>query len=250
MPGIYDIILQLRGVPFLEEDCPFGARHANIRARNIMSPGGVVSLKSQIKVQDLVDALREHTHSDFPVTDVEDGSLIGMISRIDCLALLTQKRIFYSNSEEPVQDGTREFIRADSMQSNDSNSDSVEDVTLTYLELDQARPRHPNIPTGDEIGANLTAQDCQLYLHLTPYMQIAPITVHGHGSAERAYEIFRSLGLRTIVVVDNRSRPIGIIKRHQLALLEEIGHSEHKVARQKQKSFVYRKGSGFKNQFE
>ncbi|KAL7496236.1 hypothetical protein ACHAWT_005885 [Skeletonema menzelii] len=247
MPGIYDIILQLRGVPFLEEECPFGARHANIRARNIMSPGGVVSLMSQIKVKDLVGVLREHEHSDFPVTDVENGTLIGMISRIDCLALLTQKRIFYSNAEEPVQDGTREFIRTESMESYDS-TDSVEDATLTYLELDQAR--HPNVPTGDNIGANLTAQDGQLYLHLTPYMQIAPITVHGHGSAERAYEVFRCLGLRSIVVVDNSSRPIGIIKRHQLALLEEVGHSEHKVARQKQKSFVYRKGSGFKNQFE
>ena len=32
-PGIYDIILGLRNVPFLEESCPEAPTHANIRAR-------------------------------------------------------------------------------------------------------------------------------------------------------------------------------------------------------------------------
>lgn len=242
MPGIYDIILQLRGVPFLEEECPLGARHANIRARHLMSPEKVVPLSSHIKIKELVEVLREHTYAEFPVTSAEDGALIGMISRIDCLALLTQKHIFDASVEHNVFS-----VRQASLM---ETEDAVES-TLTYLELDQARPRHPNIPTGDNIGADLTAQDNELYLHLTPYMQIAPITVFGHGSAERAYEIFRCLGLRSIVVVDNHSRPIGVIKRHQLALLEEVGHCEHKVARQRQKSVIYRNaGAGFRSQFE
>lgn len=259
MPGVYDLILQLRGVPFLEEECPLGARHANIRARHLMSPEKVVTLSSHIKVKELVEVLREHTYEEFPVVSVEGGALIGMISRIDCLALLTQKQIFDASVEhnvlhvksvkEPVEEGTRVSIREASLLELESG-ESAEEVTLTYLELDQARPRHPNIPTGDNIGADLTAQDNELYLHLAPYMQIAPITVFGHGSAERAYEIFRCLGLRSIVVVDNNSRPIGVIKRHQLALLEEVGHSEHKVARQRQKSVIYRKGAGFRSQFE
>lgn len=255
MPGIYDIILQLRGVPFLEEKCPLGARYANIRARHLMSPEKLITLSSHIKIKELVEVLREHTYAEFPVVSVEGGALIGMISRIDCLALLTQKQIFDASVEhnvfdvkEPVQEGTGVSIREASLL---ESGDSVEEVTLTYLELDQARPRHPNIPTGDNIGADLTAQDNEFYLHLAPYMQIAPITVLGHGSAERAYEIFRCLGLRSIVVVDNHSQPIGVINRHQLALLEEVGHCEHKVARQRQKSVIYRNaGGGFRNQFE
>lgn len=70
------------------------------------------------------------------------------------------------------------------------------------------------------------------HTHTLPLLQ-------GHGSAERAYEIFRSLGLRSILVVDKHSRPIGIITRHELALLEEIGENEHKVKQKKRSTLLY-----------
>ena len=51
--------------------------------------------------------------------------------------------------------------------------------------------------------------------------------------------MFRNFGLRSIVVVDKHSHPIGIITRHGLALLEEIGEHEEKVEEKKIETFLY-----------
>ena len=205
-PGIYDIILQLRGIPFLEEQCPVGASHANIRARNIMSPS-VASVGTSIQIKDLVHTLRTHHGcSDFPVVDSGvggGGNLVGSISRRQLLAVLSQKKLFYREGGECE--------------------------VLSYSEIDSVLPSLDKMPTGDDIGADISPEDEQKFVYVAPYMQIAPVSIHGHGSAERAYEMFRSLGLRTVYVVDKQSRPIGIIKRHELARLEELGHLEHEI---------------------
>jgi len=211
-PGIYDVILQLRGVPFLEEECPVVGRNANIRARNVMRKN-VVTVCAEMLVKDLVGILRSNNDPDFPVVDKQDGSLVGKISRIDLLALLSQQKVLVSMGED--------------------------EVVLSYSELDEARPDPRHLPTGDEIGEHLSHDDELKYVYIAPYMQIAPMSIQGHGSAERAYEIFRSLGLRSILVVDKHSRPIGIITRHELALLEEIGENEHKVKQKKRSTLLY-----------
>ena len=151
-PGIYDIILQLRGVPFLEEECPIPARHANIRARNVMSKN-LKTVSSEMPVKDLVDILRSYDYSDFPVVDKQDNSLVGMISRVDLLAVLSRKSIFFSVGDNHG--------------------------VLSYSELDQARPDPRDMPTGDEIGAELTPEDELKYVYIGPYMQIAPMSIQG-----------------------------------------------------------------------
>ena len=151
-PGIYDIILQLRGVPFLEEECPVPARHANIRARNVMSKN-LVTVCAEMLVKDLVDILRSNDYSDFPVVDKQDKSLVGRISRVDLLAVLSQRSIFYSMGEEHG--------------------------VLSYSELDQARRDPRDMPTGDEIGSELTTEDEAKYVYIAPYMQIAPMSIQG-----------------------------------------------------------------------
>ena len=90
---------------------------------------------------------------------------------------------------------------------------------------------------------------CINFLHTNDFCLCPDIL--GHGSAERAYEIFRSLGLRSILVVDKHSHPIGIIMRHELALLEEIGENEHKVEEKKIETFLYSQSQRHLNaQFE
>jgi len=215
-PGIYDILLQLRGIPFLEESCPTGARHANIRARNVMS-AGVTTIGTTMLVKDLIGVLTRHSYSDFPVVDsAGDGALLGSISRVDLSALLSKKELFFAKGE----DGG----------------------LLTYDELDKARTKSKGMTAGD-IKKGLTADDEEKFIYLSPYMQIAPITIHGHGSAERAYEIFRSLGIRQLLVVDKHSRPIGIIMRHELARLEEIGEDHHHIEKKQRETMLSRRSS-------
>lgn len=230
-PGIYDIILQLRDVPFLEEECPEGARHANIRARNVMKTG-IVTVGTQIKVSDLVKILRRNDFSDFPVVDRDangcgEGTLVGSISRVDLIALLNRRDIFFRREDES----------------------SIEDKSLSFSELDCARPKLP-LPQPKDIGRDLTFEDERKYVHLSPYIQIAPHTFDGHGSAERAYEMFRCLGLRSLLVVDKRFRPIGIITRHELVLLEEVGMTEHTMEEIVTNSVIYTNISDLREQFE
>jgi len=232
-PGIYDIILQLRDVPFLEEQCPEGAMHANIRARNVMKTG-VITIGTQVKVSDLLKLLRAHDFSDFPVVDRDanghgEGALVGSISRVDLLALLSRPDIFFPPETES----------------------SIEDKALSFSELDSARPILP-LPglEAKNIGRDLSAEDKKKYVHLSPYIQIAPHTFDGHGSAERAYEMFRCLGLRKLLVVDKRFRPIGIITRHELVLLEEIGVEKETITAKSMRSVIYTNLSDFKDHFE
>ena len=215
-PGIYDILLQLRGIPFLEESCPTGARHANIRARNVMN-AGVTTIGTTMLVKDLIGVLTRHSYSDFPVVDsAGDGALLGSISRVDLLALLSNKELFFAKGE----DGG----------------------LLTYDELDKARTKSKRMSIED-IKNGLIPDEEEKYIYLSPYMQIAPITIHGHGSAERAYEIFRSLGIRQLLVVDKHSRPIGIIMRHELARLEEIGEDHHHIEKKQRDATISSRSS-------
>jgi len=236
-PGIYDVILQLRGIPFLEEMPPAAVRHANIRARNVMQSGGkngIVTLGMHMHVGELIAVLQKHVFSSFPVVDSEgDGALVGQISRVDLFALLSRPDIFYAKEGEDV----------------DENED--DDLTLDFAELDRARSSYASAVTmpPEEIGKDLTDEDKAKFLHLAAYLQVAPHTFDGHGSAERAYEMFRSLGLREIIVVDKTSRPIGIITRHELALLEEIGH-EHVAKKKKEEVDLYMAVSDFDQHFE
>ena len=97
------MILQQRDVPFLEEKCPESTRHANIRARNIMKTD-LVLLGLQVKVAELVDVLTQHSYSEFLVVNRdanEQGpfTLIGLISRVDLLALLRCGSVSYANGE-------------------------------------------------------------------------------------------------------------------------------------------------------
>ena len=48
---------------------------------------------------------------------------------------------------------------------------------------------------------------------LTPYVNTSAVTVPQNFSIERAYLIFRSMGLRHLTVVDNNNRIQGIVTR-------------------------------------
>jgi len=215
-PGIYDIILQLREIPFLEEEPPDGAKHTNLRARNIMRTD-FVAIPSPIKVGQLLSILKSCDDVDFPVVAHQGGPLVGSIERPELIALLTRREIFYNPDLEGKAEGDGED-------------------TLTYTELDAARREARDV--GPE-GIKLEAGDAEKMLRLSTYVQIAPHTFEGHGSVERAYEKFRTLGLRSLLVLDGASRPIGVISRHELHLLEEVGMAEEVVKTRRRESCHY-----------
>ena len=100
--GIYDAILDLKGIPFFEESPPEFAKHASLRARHIMSPHPLVLMYPEVKVSALVDTLKEHSCEEFPVVDLSRGdALVGVVARAHIMVMFNHKGVFYDQDDCP-----------------------------------------------------------------------------------------------------------------------------------------------------
>ena len=70
-------------------------------------------------------------------------------------------------------------------------------------------------------------------------MEIGHYTIQQHVSVERTFEMFRTLGLRDLVVVDAYGRPVGVVTRYDLKLLEEVGMDENHLSRKRENVGAY-----------
>ena len=94
--GLYDIHIQLAGVPLLGWEPP--PLSANTYASEVMSHP-VVTLNPMETVGNIVDVLKSTTHNGFPVTDQPDpaatgrtfGKMRGLILRSELITLLQHK---------------------------------------------------------------------------------------------------------------------------------------------------------------
>lgn len=205
--SIYEQLLMLKDIPFLEEESPAALTHRMLHARDIMASRPFVKLPSEVEVAHLVQTLNDYgSHGQFPVLHGE--RLIGMIAQSDLLVLLTHKGLFYSKTEK--------------------GSDlPATHQTITHSELRKIYPDTLNL---EDVEASLTEEDKSRYLDLSPYVQIAPYTFDAHGSAERTYELYRTLGLRSLIIVDNKAQPIGEIRRRDLYSFQEEDTEKMKTA--------------------
>lgn len=217
--GIYDQILQLKGLPFLEEMPPeFIQANSSLRARDIMSQEAGVSLFPEMKISALIEILRGVGGANYEyqvVSPLHNEALIGTIRKSHIIYLLQHKELFYTLN--------------DSDDEHAANKNSRPGKALKYDVLLQDDPRLPSLDVIER--DHLNQDDLNKYVDLSPYLQIAPHTVDGHCSAERAYESFRMIGLRNLLVFDQNHKPIGVIKRSDLFILEDcsIEQEEDKV---------------------
>jgi CBS domain-containing protein len=66
------------------------------------------------------------------------------------------------------------------------------------------------------VRALLSEDDLQCVLDLRPFLNATPFTVHVHAPLARVYRLFRGLGLRHLVCVDDAHDVVGIITRSSL----------------------------------
>ncbi len=88
----------------------------------------------------------------------------------------------------------------------------VDNVPMPWEQLEEFYPNAP--PEEEDLGLTLLLQEADMLIDLTPYYQIAPHTFHRDGSAERAYELFRSLGLRYVILAYSCTSFIPMLKRN------------------------------------
>ncbi|KUF99602.1 hypothetical protein AM588_10009871 [Phytophthora nicotianae] len=207
--GLYDIHIHLNHLPFLEFDPPYYARF--LRAINIMSspPKCVPHIA---KVGEIYDVLKNCNHGGFPVIIPrnQDGPISGgkrksprfsgIIYRHH-LAVLLQRKDFFIEKPEP-------FVRTPA---SDTTLLYNDQYALSYRDMEGSYPRYPSIN-----DIQLDEEERDLWMDLTPYMNPTPHTVQEQTPVPRAFRLFRSLGLRHLIVLNRRNEVRGVITRKDL----------------------------------
>ena len=190
---------------FLSENILF----RGLKAKDIMSTP-LVSLQPELLVKDAINYLEQYEFADFPVVDPKRNFvLLGIISRSILLQILNHKELFYKKEQK----------------------NNHKAFTFEYMrEQLQRKNKMPSIQTiKDYIDDNEDLLSSMI--HITPYINITHYTFDRLGSAERAFEIFRTLGLRSLIVTGElEKRPLGVITRKDLYMLQEFGFNHHNIA--------------------
>ncbi|XP_069557553.1 H(+)/Cl(-) exchange transporter 7 isoform X1 [Brachyistius frenatus] len=190
--GLYDVHIKLQSVPFLHWDAP--ATSHWLTAREVMS-SPVTCLNRIEKVGTIVDVLSNTStnHNGFPVVvqvsdNDEPAKLCGLILRSQLIVLLKHK-VFM------------ELARSR--------------LTQRKLQLKDFRDAYPRFPPIQSIHVSQDERECMM--DLTEFMNPTPYTVPQETSLPRVFKLFRALGLRHLVVVDDENRVIGLVTRKDLA---------------------------------
>ena len=169
--SIYEIILHLKGLPFLEANPEPWMRNLTVGELGDAKPP-VVTLRGVEKVANIVDALRNTTHNAFPVLDGDATELHGLILRAHLVKVL-KKRWFLNEKRRTEDWEVRE--------------------KFTPVELAE---REDNF---DDVG--ITSSEMQMYVDLHPLTNTTPYTVVQSMSVAKALVLFRSVGLRHLLIV-------------------------------------------------
>ena len=220
-----------------------------MRARDIMSRGGVVKVSGVERVERVEALLRDTTHNAFPVVDVplsvkrRKVSMQRSLSQVpeseeaaaaaDSTGVagtvylgLIQRRHLQHSLQRSQHFATREQAIEDVV----GRDSRVRDVSVagrpagfsptiaalrsqsisSWLSFPFSLSSHQQPPpiSGESSG----------YVNLHPYVDAGVYMVSEETTARRVWSLFRSLGMRHIVVVDTRHLPVGMITRRDLIM--------------------------------
>ncbi|XP_033630526.1 H(+)/Cl(-) exchange transporter 7-like [Asterias rubens] len=191
--GLYDIHIELQSVPLLNWDPP--PLSTNIHAMEVMAHP-VTTFNVIERVGRILEVLKDtkSNHNGFPVVDpyVPDsmtfGVFRGTILRSQLIVLLKNKAfsVWPSGNDPGVS-----------------------------LDIEQFRDDYPRYPDIRKVHITELEKDCMI--DLRQFMNPSPYTVSKKASLPRIFRLFRALGLRHLVVIDDANRVIGIVTRKDLA---------------------------------
>ncbi|KAM4697562.1 LOW QUALITY PROTEIN: H(+)/Cl(-) exchange transporter 7 [Rhinophrynus dorsalis] len=189
--GLYDLHIKLQSVPFLHWEAPVTSH--SLTAREVMSVP-VVCLQRREKVGIIVDILSDTStnHNGFPVVEnsvdsSQPSRLCGLILRSQLIVLLKHKV----------------FVERENMS-----------LIQRRLKLKDFRDAYPRFPPIQSIHVSQDERECLMDLS---DFKPTPYTVPQEASLPRVFKLFRALGLRHLVVVDNHNRVVGLVTRKDLA---------------------------------
>ncbi|GLJ18589.1 hypothetical protein SUGI_0331050 [Cryptomeria japonica] len=199
--SIYDQIVHLKGLPFLEANAEPYMRH--LTAGDVVT-GPLVTFSGIEKVGNILRVLKSCTHNGFPVIDEPPFSeapvLCGLVLRSHLVVLL-KKKLFLPSQAFSSADFSQQF---------------------TYVEF--AKPGSGKGIKLEEI--EISADEEEMFVDLHPFTNTSPYTVVETMSLAKALMLFRQVGLRHLCVVPKSSgRPpiVGILTRHDFMAEHILG---------------------------
>jgi len=173
-PSIYESILELKGLPFLEAKPEPWMTGITVGELADVKPS-LVTLRGIEKVSHILDVLKNTTHNGFPVIDddMEDKiELRGLILRAHLLGVL-KKKWFLEKPRKTEEWEVREKFTSIELAERDIDIDHVE----------------------------ISDQEKEMYVDLHPFVNKTPYTVAEDMSVAKAMMLFRQLALRHLLVV-------------------------------------------------
>jgi len=190
----------------------------------------VIFFRPVEKVATIVDVLESCHHTTFPVVDTDDENILfGTISRNVLCSLLKQRSF-----GRPIVDANGASILSDYIVVHGEKF-----VPITeYNRVEESYPKYPSVK-----DIRIASEDRELLVDLRPYTNTAPISVQETASVnvsttawtfaplstsshlqmvflkmmQRAYNVFRTLGLRFLPVVNKRNQIVGTITRTDIS---------------------------------
>lgn len=174
-PSIYEIILHLKGLPFLDASKDPWMRNLTVGELAAAKPA-VVSLESVEKVGRIVEVLKHTGHNGFPVENRPEGSasaeLYGLVLRSHLVAVL-RKKWFLKERRRSAEWEVRESFT------------SV-DLARKGVMLEQVA---------------ISEEEMEMYVDLHPFTNTTPYTVVESMSVAKALVLFRQVGLRHLLII-------------------------------------------------
>ncbi|GLT56944.1 hypothetical protein SLA2020_299560 [Shorea laevis] len=200
-PSIYEIILELKGLPFLDANPEPWMRNLTVGELADAKPP-VVTLSGIEKVSRIVDVLKNTTHNGFPIVDegaVQPGFVVpvakelhGLILRAHLLQALKKKWFLTERRKTEDWEVREKFNWVDLAE----REAKIEEVAVTQNEMD-------------------------MYVDLHSLANATPYTVVESMSVAKAMVLFRQVGLRHLLTVPKyqaagASPVVGILTRQDL----------------------------------
>jgi chloride channel 7 len=194
--SMYDMQIHLKEMPFLE-----GSLHSlgllNFHPVSGIMAHPVVTIMEVDKVRRVMEILSTTHHNGFPVVS-KDGRLRGLILRKTLCGLLKNKAYSLPSPKIP--------------RTNDGGIVLQQAANISYDTLER---QYPNFPDVNAIKMK-NEKDLSYWLDVRAYMDTSTPMVNETTSIRRCYNLFRTMGLRHICIVDGEMSVVGIITRSDM----------------------------------
>ena len=221
---MYDMQIDIKQLPFLEGHLG-SLGMLNYHSISAVMSQPVKTVHEVNRVRRIYDLLKHTGHNGFPVVS-EDGRLRGLILRKTLCTILKLKafsRPILTKKVGTEGEGDSRFVESivesshfttPSVRSPEVYKNTVQLTQSMIISHDALERSYPKYPQIEEIELN--ESDMAAWVDVRNYMDTAPYAFNESSSISRCYRLFRTMGLRHLIITDNQHHVTGIVTRHDI----------------------------------